>query len=346
MTQSLAIGQLRLGQRVLGENDSAPHSYDLCIVGISWERRASTALGQYRALSTSIWGIRFESADPEIRAKKDNHERTVLEAYGDARILSLKNSLSFTDNIRVIESELSDLVVRLGRPVKVLVDITCIPKSYTLFMLGLGFTKGLFAKLDCVYAEGMYSNADYQDDVQSDGSVSKRIVSEGVWTSIQVSYLESEIVIPKSHDLVVAMGGELGFALPFVERYEPRAVGVVLIKDGLLQNPLHLSGAEREGLTKLLAEPNVDTATVELTDALGVAAYALDRVKRSMSECVTAIAIGAKPHALALGIAALNTPTMEVICRVPKRYKPLDVAPTGKVFIYEIEDRFEPEAYF
>jgi hypothetical protein len=55
---------------------------------------------------------------------------------------------------------------------------------------------------------------------------------------------------------------------------------------------------------------------------------------------------GGKPHALGLGVAALAVPAMEVICRVPKRYKALDVRPSGSVLIYEIEDRFEPEAYF
>ena len=60
---------------------------------------------------------------------------------------------------------------------------------------------------------------------------------------------------------------------------------------------------------------------------------------------VTGIALGSKPHALALGLAALSEDNMEVVCRIPKAYKPLDVQPTGELAFYEIEDRFEPAAY-
>ena len=35
-------------------------------------------------------------------------------------------------------------------------DITCIPKTYILYLLGLGFTEEVVARLDCLYAPGTY----------------------------------------------------------------------------------------------------------------------------------------------------------------------------------------------
>ena len=57
------------------------------------------------------------------------------------------------------------------------------------------------------------------------------------------------------------------------------------------------------------------------------------------------MAIGSKPHALLLGVAALADPRTEVVCRTPASYRPVDVAAIGHVMLDEIEDRFDPVSY-
>ena len=70
---------------------------------------------------------------------------------------------------------------------------------------------------------------------------------------------------------------------------------------------------------------NVERVNLSLSDVIGTVKYSIDFCKQSSADTITALAIGSKTHALALGIAALSQPRMEVICRIPTRYTTLDV---------------------
>jgi len=143
----------------------------------------------------------------------------------------------------------------------------------------------------------------------------------------------------------VSLGGEIGLALPFIEKYEPRRLGLMVISESEVQNPEKLPQSEQYALNELQAEPNVERTNIPLCDVAGLSRYAADFCRSSAADAITALAIGSKTHALALGIAAFSQPRMEVICRIPKKYTMLDVESNGSVVGFEIEDRFEPNAY-
>lgn len=111
--------------------------------------------------------------------------------------------------------------------------------------------------------------------------------------------------------MLVTIGGEVGLTVPFIEKYEPSRLQIVGIEH---------SFGEQEQLNELLKEPNVSQIKFDVCDALGVAGYAADFSRSSQEDIVTALAVGSKPHALGLGIAALGSKNMEIVCRVPKRY--------------------------
>lgn len=215
-----------------------------------------------------------------------------------------------------------------------LLDITCFPKSYILYLLGMGFKKEYLAKLDCLYSEGSYK------DVEASGAF-KVIsdhgpISEGKWDSMSIPFFEAEVPIPKSRDVLVTVGGEVGLTVPFIEKYEPSRLRIVGIER---------SFGEQGQLNEFLKEPNVSQLKFDVCDAVSVAMFAAEFSQESSEDVVTALAVGSKPHALGLGIAALASRNMEVVCRVPKRYTMMDVPASGRVSMYELEDRFEPHAY-
>jgi hypothetical protein len=57
------------------------------------------------------------------------------------------------------------------------------------------------------------------------------------------------------------------------------------------------------------------------------------------------MAIGSKPHAIGMALAALSNPRVEVVCRTPASYRGVDVQPSAGPMLYEIEDRFDPASY-
>lgn len=215
-------------------------------------------------------------------------------------------------------------------------SLTCIPKSYILVLLGMGFEKGYFAKLDCIYSEGDYAIVSKQPTPSLSVGAEHGPISEGQWDSLSIPFFEADSPIPGSRDLLVTLGGELGLTVPFIEKYEPIRLGLIGLSGGSIGD---------EDSLKVLIEPKVIQFKIGVCDTIGVAGRASEFSRQSKEEVVTALAVGSKPHALGLGIASLSDPRMEVVCRVPKRYTMLDIPPSKVVMMYEIEDRFEPHAY-
>ncbi|RXH35559.1 hypothetical protein XH94_25680 [Bradyrhizobium zhanjiangense] len=199
--------------------------------------------------------------------------------------------------------------------------------------------------MDCLYAEGKYPLSKQHEASASLANSTGSITSEGVWESLPIPFFESESTIPNHRDVLVTLGGEVGLTLPFIEKYEPRRLGLVMISESEVQTPDKLPKSEQYALSELQGEPNVERVNLPLSDVIGTVKYSIDFCRRSSADTITGLAIGSKTHALALGIAALSQPRMEVICRIPTRYTTLDVEANGSVVGFEIEDRFEPNAY-
>jgi hypothetical protein len=188
------------------------------LAGLSWEQRSSTALGSVKNLAGRIHLLKFSSRTKEIEKKKAEALKQFRKLARGCRVIKLASSTSFQQNAEALERLVADAYVKSRRPLRVLVDITCIPKSYTLFLLGLGFSRHYFSRLDCLYAEGIYSPNDLRDDGLISDHANSGIFSDGDWEALQIPYLEAERAIPTSRDLIVSMGGEIGLSLPFIER--------------------------------------------------------------------------------------------------------------------------------
>ena len=87
--------------------------------------------------------------------------------------------------------------------------------------------------------------------------------------------------------------------------------------------------------------PNATSVGFELNDVVGLASDILSLGVRK----ATCLAIGSKPHALAMGLAALSNRQIEVTCRVPVGYHGHDIPAHGPIHRFEIKDRFNPASY-
>lgn len=342
MTERCIAGTLTVTQRVRLNKIALNREYDMAFASVSWEQRSTSAFAATTPLPKTATLMRFASGDAVIDRRKDATQEALSRLFTTVGILKLEPSIHFRANAALIETHFRDEFLRLGRPLKILLDITCMPKSYLLFLIGMGFTHDYVCRLDCVYAEGAYNLQASTTDPMS-GEIG--LISEGEWDALQIPYLGAESVIPTRRDLIVSMGGEIGLSIPFIERYEPRRLGLVLIAESLAQTPDKLPPTEAAALMHILTEGNIERLDVHLADVVGLIGDTLRFCRNTSSETVSGIVLGSKPHALALGVAALTSDNLELICRVPKRYRPLDVPPAGPLAFYEVEDRFEPSTY-
>ncbi len=344
MTEELAIGDFVLRQRSLGADGRVERHYDLVIAGLSWESRGLVALARLADPSAEITLLKFKSRTDAAEEAKDRQLHAMQAGPGQFVVKAMQPSTDAAGNFKLLKAWLQDVYIAKNRALSVLIDVTCIPKTYVLFILGLGFSEELFARLDCLYTPGRY-------DLLSSGSTGaatvagpRSLVSEGEWCSRQIPYLEAVDYLADDVDLLVAMGGELGLSLQFIERFEPRRLGLIFIKE-TAPSATDMLPSERRAYEELLHEPNAEPRDIGLCDALGVVRHAVDFVEASSARGTSAMAIGSKPHALALGIAALAKGRMEVVCRTPAAYSSIDIEASGDVMLYEIEDRFDPASY-
>lgn len=345
MVEELAIGDFVFRQRNLKAGETLARKYDLVIAGLSWETRGPSALARVSGLSTKLTLLKFRSRSEETETAKLAQLEQFRSMLSEVTIKDLDPSTEAEKNFAAIKAWLQDTYAASNRPLSILVDITCVPKTYVLYLIGLAFSDELVARIDCLYTPGKYDLAADAPSAPLALAGPRAILSEGEWHSRQIPYLEASEYIANDADLLVSLGGELGLSLPFIERFEPRRLGLICIEETSPSRGLPMLESEKMAFEELLREPNAMQEDIKLCDAVGVARHALDFMNTSAARGATMMAIGSKPHAIGLALAALSDPRVEVVCRTPASYRAIDVHASGDPIIYEIEDRFDPRSY-
>lgn len=345
MNNEIAIGDVLFRQRTLVETIEINRSYDLVVAGLSWESRGTVGLAFLRDADVPLVLLKFRSRSAEIEEAKLAQLDAYRSRFRNVEVKDMELSTSAQNNFIVLKSWWQDLYAEAGRPLSILLDMTCLPKTYTLFLLGLGFREELVARIDFLYTPGKYDLVSNSATTTPVLAGARSLLSEGEWHSRQIPYLEASEYIANDLDLLVTLGGELGLSLPFIERFEPRRLGLVFINESSPEKGTPMLASEGMAYEELLGAPNAARKDMPLCDAIGMARHALAFAEASSARGTTMMAIGAKPHALALGLAALADPRIEVVCRTPTSYRVVDVQASGTPMLYEIEDRFDPASY-
>lgn len=321
-------------------------NYDLVLTTLSWERRAPHAFLSAPKMVPEVTVVWFESTSKEIEERKTAQFELLRGSFDSIGEFRLSKATEIEENFEAFRKFVEDRFSAAGRPLKVLIDISCLPKNYLLFLLGLGFVNDYFACFDCVYSAGNYDLVSEPDETADEaGRIHRALTSKGDWTSRQLPFFGGKDVFPKSRDLLVSMGGELGLAVPFVSKTEPSRLTLFFIEETAPSEERDMLESEKLAFRELMTEPSAESLNIGLNDALAVAQNAQTVVDGSDADCVSMMVLGAKSHALAFGVVALANDCVEVISRVPFSYNNLDVTPTGEIYFYELEDRFEPLNY-
>lgn len=343
MTELRPIGALSARTTELPSPWEGDTEYDALLVAASWETRATAAASKLASHSIRTTVLRFESSTSDIddiKAAQIKHYRVDLNVVG---IISLLKSTEIKANFSKLQAWIEEEHRRLGRPLRLLVDISCLPKSYVMFVIGVGFSLDIIAKLNLLYSPGVYDLYNTTDADKFGGP--RSLISVGDWVSHQIPYLNSRNYMRGKRSVYVALGGELALALPFVEKLEPDRLRVVFISDTAPACPEQYIQSERAAYKELIHAPNFSSTFFSLKEGVELAADLVAFAREDGCEGVTALAIGCKTHAAGMALASLAENRIEVVARIPAAYKISDVAPTGSTYLLEILDRFDPGAY-
>ena len=334
MNDTAAIGYFNVKQRIFTRAQDLEHEYDLVLAVASWEERSSYIFGNILPLQNkNIKILLFSSSHANIMQKKNktlDQFHSFLES--EFEIIELNNSLNFTCNIEILKNVLKEAVIK-GR-LKVLMDASCMPKRYLLWLMGIGFSEGLFSCFDVLYSEGDYQSLETKTGHWNLTEIG--MVSEGAWATAQVPYLEGGGYVAKNKGLYIGMGAEIGPSVPLIEEISPSRIKIYRIKKSAERISKNILDEQSRFLNMIIEGKEELILEHELNDVISVA----EDILKSKDPHIIGLTIGSKLQAVAFGLAALARDNIEVLCRKPHAYTYSNVSPTGTVYRTTITDRF------
>ena len=345
MGEPVAIGPLGVRQGTINSGWKPERKYDLFLSALSWETRGTRFVEDFGNDLPPVCILRFASSNPDIGKAKETKLAAMQAHCQITGIIDLKISTSLQENYKLIEALLRDRASEMKRPLRVLVDISCIPKAYVMFLVGAGFSRDYLAVMDCIYVAGTYDHTHLDPPKIGAATGNRTLVSIGDWRPELIPYLTAADLIPARRDLLVTLGGELGMARSFMDRIEPERTMLVFIDEDAPGPDRQMVPSEEIAFKHLVEDSRSEKHSLSLGNVIGVAEQAISFIRDSSCSGVSGMALGAKSHALALAIASLSESRLEIISRVPASYKGLDVLPSGPIHLFELTDRFEPCSY-
>lgn len=330
-------------EQIEGVTEKLPLSGDLLILASSWERRSTQIATAAHQRYPRAAVIRF--AERGSRGLRETNDDVLTRFAADVgyRVEPLPehSSLDVTGWRDALCELLIDAAKDVGRPLDVVVDLTCLPKYFALTILGFAIRAGLVRRIVFFYAAGRYALPSAQGPL-----IPIHSFTEGEWRSFQVPYLEGELNPDRKVRIMAAIGFETYQARKFIAAYEAERHELLMPSPGF--SPVYEARGEAE--TRALAT-FLDLSVEAVTR---VPAWSANKMANEMLRLVDqtdryndlALCLGTKPQALGVGIAALIRPQMTVVCRVPSRYAETDTPASGRAWTYTITDLSVPSREF
>ncbi|WP_134495991.1 hypothetical protein [Microvirga pakistanensis] len=235
------------------------------------------------------------------------------------------------------ESLLTSIRSQLGRPVRVAIDTSCLPKHYILYLIGLSFENSLVSEMQLFYAEGLYSPVHLGAN-GNEGSNAYRF-SMGEWRPLAIPYFEGELALENKSRIVASLGFETLEARKFIRTYQADKYAVILPFPSHSPEYEEIGTRDGEMLARELDVPETEIYHCPAGSASNMARLLDTELKTPKGFSDTLMSLGTKPHAVGMGVHALINKRATVICRVPAQYPENETAATGSSWVFRIQDR-------
>ncbi|MBY0282797.1 MAG: hypothetical protein K2W81_02390 [Sphingomonas sp.] len=308
---------------------------DLLVLTSSWERRcievARVMHGRY-AVATVI-----TFAEEGTSGRRADHDAELWRLATEHAVSVADLGRQSVSDVESWRDAIAELVARtrieLGRPLDMVVDVSCLPKYYMLTLMGYCVSSGSVRSLRLLYAEGRYAPSDGNTSLSPDHAF-----TEGAWRSLPVPYLEGRLSPDKKVEVIASIGFETFQARKLIRVYEAERHCLVTPYPGF--SPEYGDQSEKEA--KALAT-NLDLDEREILrcpagDAAAAAEIVIDVLDRCDRFKEVGLCLGTKPHAIGFGIAALIRPDFTLVCRMPDRYVETETPATGIMWSYKLHD--------
>ncbi|MFI2842022.1 hypothetical protein [Mycolicibacterium sp. PDY-3] len=310
-------------------------SFDLVVVGASWDKRCRTVIDSDGLNADSVMIIRYASAGT---SGTSSTSYKLLESYFSIRtqrspvVLSIDSALMI-ETWTEIRTALVHTYAELGRPLHIAIDLSSVPRYISMGLLGFGYKSGCAARMTFWYTAAKNYRALSDVERAADSSA----FTLGAWLPQPIPALSKPTSGSAPMRLLISTGLEGSLTLGLVDDLEPARVQLVYSSG----NDPSLIARVREENSILESEYFIqdgDTLTWSLFDVEGLTGQI---IKSLTTICVdqhdrrlenSLLICGSKTHALAFAIAACQTDVKNVFFGLAESRREVTGDPIGPFF--------------
>lgn len=339
-TRSIAHGYLHLSEKTFDQNDTLPE-LDVFIFCHSWEARSTDIL---KRLPNTKIVVKIEFSGGVAPQAEDAEAEIILKtAISEERliVICLQSSLNIQPNCVALHKSLAPLVSQAG--LRVGLDMSSIPKSYSMSIIGWCIAERRLPALKLMYSEGIYDHETHAVDGDAANLKAARFTS-GPWRLTSVPYLEGNMATEDGRKLVAFCGGDHQDILNSLATYEHLDRWAIITSE----NPQEPDAVALRHAQSFNDNSGIDPKQVHFANPMS-AVDALVRAReifrprnRNEGEGGLVLPFSTKPHAIAAAVLSLFDPQITILARCPKQYMAPQIHGSGKGVVVTLSDLSSP----
>lgn len=310
-------------------------SFDLVIVGASWDKRCRTVIESTDLDANSAILIRYSNAG---LSGTSGTSFSLLDAYLGTQTKNAVEVLS-VDSAQMVEtwSAIRRAVVQAyadrGRPLNIAIDLSSVPRYVSMGLLGFGYKSGCAAKMTFWYTAAQNYRA-LSDMTQP---MSSSEFTLGTWLPQPIPVLSRPTSGSAPMRLLVSTGLEGSLTLGLVDDLEPARLRLVYStgNDSTLIARVHKENAKLEDGYFVQDD---DIVKWSLFDVSGLSAEMINMVDENCLDQHgrllehSLLICGPKTHALAFAVAACQSDVKNVFFGLAETRREVTGDPVGPFY--------------
>ena len=336
--QYARISNFEISQRSGTTESTILPRCDALLTVAGYEPRSTNIINASHEGSSTTFIIRFLSDTTDL--DKDQNQNSLsswAEAHSDqVTVLTGFKSVEINAGFDTLSDAIFGLYKRTGKPLHVGIDISSLPKSYLMFIIGFGFRSGVIGKLFLFYSVGIYPETVLAN--RSQDELSQHSFTGGEWTSALIPYLEGKLQPGRTRKAIISLGFDAPQIGKFLERYDPDTLRVVLPNPGFKDVYSKKVQDELNLLRRIYSISTDQIREIAAGDVIGCLNIMRELAEEDGFQEKLLLPFGPKTHAISCALTGLTVDGVSVVSRIPNRYMRLMTKASGVALSYSVRD--------
>lgn len=308
------------------------NEYDFVLAASSWDPRCLGLLDREDLRSHTAALLLFDNRGGSGR--RDEHD-AALRDFLSRRSEKVHEIAGASEDLDGIWARLSEVLAKtyaeVGRPLRVLIELSACPRYYSLGILGTALRERMLSTADLIYREAKYEPSQAAEQF-----------TVGRWRTAAVPGLEGEYDPAGARHYVVSVGFEGEKTYRLVSGADPDRVSVLFPDPGFDPDYPARTRASNQLLLDDFGVPDASVVAAPAGDAVAAWSALASASLEKDTDNAYYVCAGTKPHALALALRAAARGGPALLYVQPIEHRETAVEPRGPHWLFRVQDLSVP----